>query len=322
MMIQDDAREHQLARAALRAATPGPCPGDDAVVAWVEGRVAGAAGARMEAHLAACGTCRAEAEALADVLRAEPVTTTATGPRYRWRQGAAVLLAASVLVALALAWPRSPPGGEAPALDLASLQRAARDVAARMPEAWRDFTPLTDEELQGGMAVERGGLTGLRPGGTIDTTRPTLRWHGEGAARVRVLDEEGRVRLTLEASGAECPWPASAPALDRGLGYVLTVEVQRPDGAARGSRAFRVASAKDDETFAAAQDVLATVPTPALAALLRAHHALRAERHEAAREAAEAAEAAGAGEPARAVQRRALALLGEPDTTPAAAATR
>lgn len=292
---------------------PGECPDPVLLVAWAEARLEDERRERVEAHLAACEPCRE----LALLQRTEtgvgdevPAATRrpATILPFRRRPLVAALLAVAAVVVVGVGvvrlLGRDEPGTPGPARD--RLMAAAGEAARAHAELLGGFTPLSADELAGGAPPAlRGGLSIVRPADHVLRPPTRLAWTavpGATTYHVTVLAPDGTVRWTIDTPETSLDWPSDRDALVPGTRGVLEVTCDAVLGRAEGRRAFVVADAAAARAFEDAARRLGE-RAPDLAALLRAHLALRRGFVE---EAEAAAEAHLAGAPTDADARRLL----------------
>jgi len=273
---EDVAADRTLA-ALLRACPPvvgvdTPCVDANLLCGFAEGSLLADERVAVEAHLARCALCR---EVVAAVALSAP-----SSPRSKRRRSAWLGLAAAVLVAGGTAWVvLSRSRAEEASTDL-RLVAVARDLAADLPDLFGDFTPLPhDERLASGNTLERGGLVPLQPSRRILTARPTFRFEPEPGAsgyEITVRAADGTLAWRTATATTEVPFPADQGDLQRGGRYFWQL---RAAGASAGetpaARTFEVVDEPTrDRTEAALRAIDARCPRR-LAALMRAHFALR-----------------------------------------------
>ncbi len=239
---------------------------------FAEGRLSPGEREAFLDHADRCDACREVSLALAASPGVRATAAAASRPRRRALAiAAAVAVAVGTSVFLAV---RGSRGSRDSLEDVAALAAALR---AEDPALFADFVPLRDEDLRPA-PVERGGFVVRTPAGRIVERRPGMEWEPvAGATRydVSVLDEEG-VRLWSGASAAaSIAWPHGVPDAREGGRYVVEVVARAPvEETAR--RAFDVASAADRARFDLAMASIERRGGTPLAALAKAHFALRA----------------------------------------------
>ncbi|MBK8974352.1 MAG: hypothetical protein IPM29_00340 [Planctomycetes bacterium] len=273
----DDAGLVRHLAGARRAA--GPCPDENALAAFAEGRGAAAARESIERHVADCPDCQ---EVVACVA---PSATVRTLPR-RARKARAVLAAAAlVLVALGAHWLLRSPAPLAERLEV-----AARRLAAAEPDLFAGL-PLSDDRLRPPRADELRGRTEVaQPGGVLLETPPAFRWAARpvsSAWRCALFDGSGREVWRTETSAPELRWPSDAAPLAPGR-YVFEAVADAVAGAVEVRGAFRIADGALRDQLLAARRALAAVGTPERDLLL-AQWALVRDLRDVAVEAARAA---------------------------------
>jgi hypothetical protein len=269
-------------RSAAGAARDGPCPGDEALARFAEGRTLPAERDPVERHVASCPDCQGLVAALAVPLEAEPRLRRPLG-LLRPRAAAAFLVGAALLGAAAWLTLRRPrPIDEV-------LVASARDLAGARPDLFAGFQPLDRRERTGvARRTERGAWEPrpLHPAGAILETRPEFLWEPTpGAARARVLlSQRGTPVWTAPAPGPEpaegaeparLAYPAAEAPLEPGLAYEWEIAVEGPLGPVQVSRSFSVLATGERARFEeSAREIEVRAPREARA-LLRAHLALR-----------------------------------------------
>lgn len=196
-------------------------------------------------------------------------------PPIRWRMQVAV--AALVMVALG-GWLLL--GGSRPKTRTdADLVTAFAALVQAEPQVFAGVEPLLAAERSDGAAtVQRGGLQGVGPRGTLLDPRPTLRWgavSGASAYEVEVISDAGVSALTLTSESAGLAWPDEAAPLDDGVDYILRVASAAAGVRIEGSSAFRVADARERARYQRALVAIDAVVPSDLRAIVRAQTALR-----------------------------------------------
>lgn len=289
-MDDDDLVREALSRAPL--ADPGPCPDENALLAWAAGHLLGAAAEAVETHLATCDACR---DVLGDLrlalgdggAEAERSGATAgegegkrsgipgaagarmggaagggrvlAGPGSRWiAVAAAVLVLAGAGVFLAL---RESGGGSGEG----GLSEAVRTVANAAGGPFAERGPVSIADLERGRPVDapRGGLVLLRPRGVVFGQQPVFAWTsvpGVTSYAVTVRDAAGRVVWRADAE-TRLTIPSDPASIGGAPGDARVVEV-----AAEGALGRTVARSRF--TFATADDRAALARARAAAATL------------------------------------------------------
>ena len=230
---------------AAGARTGWRCPDEARLAAFVEGKLEGARHDEMESHLADCAFCLGQVGFLsrAGELGPPPAVPThllalAKGERPRLfghlRPATLVAATASVVLALAVVWPR---GREGPLVGIPSLDR---------PEAASPATPSAERILRNGQSAT-GDPRILRPseGEIVPPAGMELRWRevaGSLYYTVQLLDSKGDVVWEGRTEAAHLALPTEAT-LAPGRTYYAWVLAHLPSGASVRSAAvgFRVA---------------------------------------------------------------------------------
>lgn len=297
MSTDDDLVRGALSRSPL--SDPGPCPDENALVAWASRRLDAPAAEAVEGHLAACDACRDVVGDLRLALDDDVRTATPdaagvgrkgpnvpgaagagparggrilSGPGSRWVAiAAAVLLLAGAGVFLAN---RDGPSS------VAGLGDAYRVVAVAAGPGFAAGAPLGGADLDRGQPVDtpRGGLAVLRPRGVVFGQQPILAWTavpGASSYVVTVRDAEGHVLWRADAE-ARLTIPSDPAAIGGAPGEARVVEV-----AAEGALGRTVA--RGTFTFATAEEVAALSRARAAATTVEPGHRSVALAHLAAR---------------------------------------
>jgi hypothetical protein len=296
----DDAELVRHLAVARRAA--GPCPDENTLAAFAEGRGTAAVREDIERHVADCPDCQ---QVVACVADAAAVTTL---PRRNLVARAVLAAAAVALVAFAAHRLL-----QSPAPLAARLEVAARELAAADPELFAGL-PLSEERLRPppGDAL-RGEADLAQPSGVLLATPPAFRWPARRVSspwRCALFDASGRERWRAEAATTGLAWPTGAPPLEPGR-YVFEAVADAAAGAVEVRGVFRIADGALRDHLTAARRALAAVGAPERDILL-AQWALGRDLHEVALEAARAAWAyPSARDAARATLREALRRVGK-----------
>src|SRR5262245_30424723 len=157
-------------------AAPGPCPDDDLLMGWAEGRLAADLDAQVETHASRCETCRSLVAGLAKDGALTPIASPARAsgrllrfPARAWAVAASVLVAAVVGVWALTRGDRMEPSGD--------LDGQVEMLAKARPDLFGRFEPLDRDELAAGAAeVERGSFRALRPVEVVLPQRPAFSW--------------------------------------------------------------------------------------------------------------------------------------------------
>jgi hypothetical protein len=284
---------------------PGPCPDDNRLAAFLDGRVAAPERAALERHLAACDACRevlAEALALREPgaetvpvagergggtspggprsgpARREPASAEQGGPLRGW--WIAWAAAAAVLLGVG-AWLLQRTGPSTPPPDVEQLvAQAAADLSTAHPALFGTFHPLTAaERAEAAPTRLRGAGAVLRPAGYVLPERPTIEWEAfTGATGYEVILslENGTVLWRRTVGGVTTlPYPADAAALAHGGRYLVRIESRGPLGRTDVSGRFAVGSDVDRKQLAEALRLLEGVTPPEVRRALEAEVALR-----------------------------------------------
>lgn len=289
------------------ARAPDPCPDDNRLAGYAEGRLPAAARPALEAHLSRCEACRGLVAAFADgsegaeevggmgeedapiahASSAGPSSDPAPIPSLAAARARAVrswaLAAAVALFALGAgfairAWlPASPPAVDG--FD-ATLAAAAADLRAAEPTLLADLRPLTAAERAGAVAdTTRSGVRILEPAETVLSPRPPVSWEAvPGATLYVVTFSDARTGAAIASSRTQAtrlgPW-VGKELLVPGGAYLVEVAASGDLGSQKASRAFQVATADVARDFAAGVAVLERKSRPGQQALLAASLAVR-----------------------------------------------
>lgn len=177
------------------------CLEEQAIADFVEGRLGAEARAPVVAHLLTCARCRAVAQATSRLL-ADPAVAREiprAGPpaaERRWRHWSLPLGVAAAAAVLLLVWPSTNDTGSTPGL----REPTDTSIVAPVP---------------------------IAPRGSVATVDRFV-WSGVTRAdryRLRLYDEEGAVRWTVETSDTVAALPDSL-VLTPGIPYFWKVEAQ------------------------------------------------------------------------------------------------
>lgn len=300
----DDLVRDALTRAPL--ADPGPCPDENALLAWASGHLVGAVAEAVESHLASCDACRGvlgdlrlaledaagadrsqgqgeKVSSMGGARGAGPVVPPAarggrvlSGPGSRWAAiAAAVLLlaGAGVLVARREGQGGSSEGG---------LDAAVRLVARAAGDVYAAKGPIPAADLERGRPVDapRGGLVVLRPRGVVFGGQPFVAWTavpGVTSYLVTIRNAEGRVLWQADA-GTRLAIPSDPASIGGAPGEGRVVEVIAEGALGRTIARSRFAFATEEEraALARARAAAATLP-PGQRASALAHLAAQAD---------------------------------------------
>ena len=257
----------------------GPCPDENALAAFAEGRLAATARESIERHASACPDCQ---EVLAGLASAPLLRTV---PASRWAVRAILAAAALVLIAFAVHRLVRPPRPVAERLEVAARQLAETESALFAG------LPLSDDEL--GRAPgdgTRGAADVARPGGVLLASPSNIRWTARpvsSAWRCTLFDASGREVWQVETTSTDLPWPADSAPLAPGE-YVFEAVADAVAGTAEVRGRFAIADDAQRTRLAAAQRALRAIGVPERDILL-AQWALREDLHKIAVDAARAA---------------------------------
>ncbi len=209
---------------------------------------------------------------------AQPATVRPPKRRVGGLVAGAVFAAA---LAVALVWlagrrPDAVPASEGSEERLLAL---AADLAAKRPDLFGSFVPLSVAERRGADDGVHGGVALHEPSGVVEEDRPAFRWSapaGASGTTVTVRRADGVEAWTRPAdSAATLPFPKDAEPLARGQDYFWEVSAHGPVGPVVGLRAFHVASEVERSQTEEALALLHKTPDPDLRALAAAHYLAR-----------------------------------------------
>ena len=231
-----DVAMESLLKSKLRSSTSSAggdvCPDAEIIAAWTEGNLPPAKAAKLEAHLATCGSCQ---EVLAVFARTEPLPAAPESLWRRWRlQWAVPIAAAATVVAIYVAAPddqQTPP------------MQARRVVASGTPASESPTpgaTAPTAPPAEKREAFARQDAVNTAPGLEKETrTRPVeedRRLQASRAPESTLRDEDSAARQAPVGRTAEAPVAQSRAEalaetiqLNAAAGAAATNEIVSPD---------------------------------------------------------------------------------------------
>ncbi len=274
----DEQRLRALARqqAAATDLEAGPCPDTNELVRMAEGVVLSQERARLEAHLARCGTCRGVVAAVAGLQSDRRLAGDGSRRRLaRLATVAALLVAAMTLLLL---WLRRDLERRVGADSDRALLAAAAELVRLEPDHFAGFAPLLHRErLAPGQTLQRGGVALLAPVGKVIDERPALRWEdavGVSEWQVSVLRADGTPLWSGRATGSLLAWPAEQTPLAPDAMCLCEVVGEGAAGREEARASFSRAAPAEVAALHAARASIESL-TPHLRALLFAQFALR-----------------------------------------------
>ena len=259
------------------------CPDLDALAALVDGAVSEARRARLEAHLVGCEACRTTVAASAraveavaggdEAARADRSDAAGATPPVRARWPFPALAAAAVLCALGAFFALRT---EEPPDPLHAAFAALREAR---PDLFAADRPLSEAELAAsGIAVQRGGIAWMAPGGTTTEERPTFQWaevDGADGYRVTITDAGGARIFSTTTRSARLEGTSLSKPLAAGADYVWKVTALDAPTPAEGATALHVATATERALVRAIVEAVEARGRGAVADLVTAQALLR-----------------------------------------------
>lgn len=262
-----------------RAGAAEPCPDENLLAGFAEGRLAPGERGPIAVHLEHCRACGA---IVAELAESAVVAAGDGAPRVLPVLSRTFLLAAAALLVVGVAiggWrilaSRGPRDTQSRLV--ASVRTLARDHA----DLFSDFTPLDSTDLLVPPPTLRGGeeLTLIAPTAVILEERPEFRWEPvEGATSYTVtLQGDGTPLWRATSKEPRLAWPADQAPLERGTSRSWRLEVDEPSGSSVAHQRFTVATQQQYDRFDAQKRAIAEIGDAELRPLLLAHLALSAD---------------------------------------------
>jgi hypothetical protein len=287
-------------RASRSAGTRGgPCPDDNDLAGFAEGRLPDAKRTAVLAHVADCDACTAVVSAVASEGDAAGSDRTSGRPgasvvslddarrrrTFRWVLIAAAAAAAGVVAVIGVRFG----GHEAPASPDQQVASAADVLRGARPDLFEGFQALSAAELSspGNADAARGGLVLHTPtGSTLGAkktakgmeAKPVFSWTavpGAPSYAVTLYDASGRALWVRTTPSASLAMPPDVSPLVPGAAYAWSISADGPLGSVEGRRAFTVVSADESKRFDAALHEIAARAPESIRSLVAAQLAIR-----------------------------------------------